>query len=43
MGTCVESFERVLGTKIYMLIYPDWKRQQQEVVETICRDEKSVV
>ena len=38
-----ESFEQVLGSKIYLLLYPDWKRQQREVVEKICRDEKAQV
>lgn len=32
------SFKQVLGSAIYARIYPDWRRQQQEVVEKICRD-----
>lgn len=37
------SFEQVLGSKIYALLYPDWRRQQSEVVEKICQDEKTHV
>jgi GNAT superfamily N-acetyltransferase len=37
------SFEQVLGERIYQLIYPDWRRQQKEVVERICKDEKTIV
>ena len=37
------SFEHVLGSKIYLHIYPDWRKQQREVVERICKDEKSHV
>jgi ribosomal protein S18 acetylase RimI-like enzyme len=32
------SFEHVLGSSIYPLIYPDWRRQQKEVVEGVCKD-----
>lgn len=32
------SFEQVLGTRIYTAIYPDWQRQQREVVERVCKD-----
>lgn len=31
------SFEQVLGPRIFALIYPDWRKSQQEVVEKICR------
>ena len=37
------SFEQVLGSKIYLHIYPEWRRQQREVVEKICKDEKTFV
>ena len=30
------SFEQVLGSEIYPIVYPDWRRQQAEVVERIC-------
>lgn len=30
------SFEQVLGTKIYALIFPDWKMTQRETVVKIC-------
>ena len=30
------SFEQVLGTKIYSLLYPDWKQAQRATVEKIC-------
>ncbi len=32
------SFEGILGPHIYSALYPDWQRQQQEVVEGVCRD-----
>ncbi|GCE28332.1 GNAT family N-acetyltransferase [Dictyobacter alpinus] len=38
-----ESFQQVLGERIYTLMYPDWKKQQQEVVEKYCRDGQTSV
>ncbi|GCE19442.1 GNAT family N-acetyltransferase [Dictyobacter kobayashii] len=38
-----DSFQQVLGERIYALMYPNWKRQQQEVVEKYCRDEQTIV
>lgn len=32
------SFENVLGSSIYARLYPDWRRQQREVVEEACKD-----
>src|SRR3712207_871653 len=37
------SFEQVLGSEIYLRIYPDWRAQQAEVVEKICKDCKNTV
>ncbi len=38
------SFEQVLGTKIYSLLFPDWKMTQRATVEKICREhEKTLV
>jgi GNAT superfamily N-acetyltransferase len=34
------SFERIMGPKIYPLIYPDWRAKQAEVVEGICKDKE---
>jgi GNAT superfamily N-acetyltransferase len=34
------SFERVLGTDIYLRIYPEWKTSQRAAVEDVCRDAK---
>jgi len=34
------SFRRVLGPKIYPLLYPDWRKSQKEGVEKACQDEK---
>ena len=34
------SFEQVLGSKIFSLIYPDWKKSQKEVVEKICQEDE---
>ena len=33
-----ESFENVLGPQIYPIIYPDWRKSQQEGVEAVCKD-----
>ncbi|HUS16564.1 MAG TPA: GNAT family N-acetyltransferase [Chloroflexia bacterium] len=33
-----ESFQQVLGPRVYAKLYPDWRRQQAEVVESICGD-----
>jgi ribosomal protein S18 acetylase RimI-like enzyme len=30
------SFRHVLGATVYELLYPDWERQQREVVERMC-------
>jgi GNAT superfamily N-acetyltransferase len=35
------SFRQVLGSEIYARIYPDWRKSQSEVVESICRDVES--
>jgi ribosomal protein S18 acetylase RimI-like enzyme len=32
------SFEEILGPKIYPIIYPDWRKSQQEGVEKVCMD-----
>jgi len=32
------SFEQVLGSGIYTLIYPDWRTSQRAAVEQICND-----
>jgi len=32
------SFEAALGPTIFRLLYPEWPRQQREVVERICAD-----
>jgi len=32
------SFARVLGTRIYTALYPDWQEQQRGVVERVCKD-----
>jgi GNAT superfamily N-acetyltransferase len=34
------SFERVLGTTIYKLIWPDWETSQREGVESVCKDDE---
>jgi hypothetical protein len=30
------SFDQILGTEIYLKIYPNWKMQQHAAVEKIC-------
>jgi ribosomal protein S18 acetylase RimI-like enzyme len=32
------SFERILGSKIYPLIWPEWKSSQREAIERVCID-----
>lgn len=35
------SWEHILGPKLYPIaIYPDWRKNQKEVVEKVCNDEK---
>jgi ribosomal protein S18 acetylase RimI-like enzyme len=34
------SFEQVLGPNIYALLYPDWRKRQQNAVERVCADGK---
>jgi len=34
------SFERILGPKIYPIIYPDWRKSQKEGVEKVSNNEK---
>jgi len=33
------SFKQVLGAQIYTALYPDWQKQQREVVERVCKDD----
>ncbi|MEP7188159.1 MAG: GNAT family N-acetyltransferase [Roseiflexaceae bacterium] len=35
------SFRHVLGSRIYLLVYPDWKASQRSVVETMCRNQEN--
>ncbi len=37
------SFEQVLGATIYTALYPQWKKQQQEVVEKVCLDNDAFI
>ena len=37
------SFEQVLGSKIYSLLYPDWQKQQSEVVKHFCKDDEKTI
>jgi ribosomal protein S18 acetylase RimI-like enzyme len=34
------SFEKILGPRIYAIIYPDWRKRQTEGVEKISQDNK---
>ena len=34
------SFEKILGSHIYAIIYPDWRKRQTEGVEKISQDNK---
>jgi ribosomal protein S18 acetylase RimI-like enzyme len=34
------SFEKILGSRIYEIIYPDWRKRQTEGVEKISQDNK---
>jgi GNAT superfamily N-acetyltransferase len=37
------SFRQVLGPTVYALLYPDWERQQREVIEKACNDRENTV
>lgn len=37
------SFETVLGTEIYTMIYPDWQKSQAEMIEKTCREDENVI
>ena len=37
------SFARILGPRIYPIVYPDWRRTQREWVEKICKNDKIAV
>jgi len=32
-----ESFEKVLGPRVFSILYPDWRKSQREGVEGACR------
>jgi GNAT superfamily N-acetyltransferase len=34
-----ESFEQILGPDIYPILYPDWRKSQQQAIEAACRHE----
>ena len=34
------SFEKVLGPKIFPIVYPDWRQGQADGVEKVCRDQE---
>lgn len=36
------SFEKILGPKIYPILYPDWRKSQREGVETTCKDNEKM-
>ena len=33
-----ESFENIMGTTVFRIIYPDWKKTQREEMERVCRE-----
>ena len=35
------SFRQILGPKIFPILYPDWRRAQQEGVETTCNNKEN--
>jgi GNAT superfamily N-acetyltransferase len=37
------SFRETFSPSVYALLYPDWQRQQREVVEQICNGEQTTV
>jgi hypothetical protein len=37
-----QSLQQVVGSGISARIYPDWKKQQKEIVEQICKDAEKV-
>lgn len=34
------SFLQILGSKIYSILYPDWRKSKKEAVESICTDKE---
>jgi predicted N-acetyltransferase YhbS len=38
-----ESFRDLLGSDIYRMIWPDWRKSQREVVETLCEGRDGTV
>lgn len=38
-----DSFSQILGANIYTILYPDWRKSQQEGVETICKDKEKII
>lgn len=42
-GPIFDSFEQILGSNIYPLIWPDWKIGQRAAVENVCKDGEKVV
>lgn len=37
------SFRQIMGSKIYSKIYPDWRKQQSEQIEAVCRDGERII
>ncbi len=37
------SFRHVFGPTVYALLYPDWEKQQREVVERACDDRENTM
>lgn len=37
-----DSFETILGPQIYPILYPDWRKSQQEGVEKTCKDNENI-
>ena len=42
-GPIFDSFERILGSKIYTLIWPDWRISQRAAIETVCKDKEKFI
>lgn len=32
------SFEQILGSRIFSLVYPDWRAMQRAAIECVCKD-----
>ncbi|HZO87958.1 MAG TPA: GNAT family N-acetyltransferase [Chthonomonadaceae bacterium] len=37
------SFEQILGSEIYPIVYPDWRGSQRKAIEDVCREPENTL